>query len=466
MANLLSDRYKEYLAGELPDYAAEIIEAVETSEPSVAVRLNPLKERGDAGVVVEAATVAVPWCAEGRYLDERPDFTHDPALHQGVYYVQDASSMAVGMVAGELARGIVLPEGEHLRYLDACAAPGGKTTAAISALPEGTLVVANEFDFRRAGILKENIVKWGYPGVVVSRGDTARFRKLPGWFHIIAADVPCSGEGMMRKDARACEQWTPALVEECVERQREIVANLWEALAPGGYLIYSTCTFNRRENEEMMEWMAEELGALHVEIDGAMFPGVVSTGSMLRFFPGRVRGEGLALGVLRKPADAQPATRREGKRRGKKGDATAAASAAKKLADGCRIWLGEGEAMSLGWIDEELTAVPLALSADAACLDGVLDVIQRGVTLGTLKGKAVVPAQSLALSAALSADAFPTVDVDREIALAYLRRESLCGFDAPRGMLLLMYGGRPLGFVNNLGNRANNLYPSAWRILH
>ena len=180
---------------------------------------------------------------------------------------------------------------------------GGKTSAAIGALPVGSLVVANEYDFRRAEILKENVVKWGYPDVVVSRGDTSRFRSLPVFFDVVAADVPCSGEGMMRKDDTACRQWSRGLVEECAMRQKEIVANLWRTLRPGGFMIYSTCTFNRRENEDMMEWLVGDLGAEKVAVHFASDWGVVDTGLMLRFLPSELRGEGLAIGVVRKPLE-------------------------------------------------------------------------------------------------------------------------------------------------------------------
>ncbi len=171
-------------------------------------------------------------------------------------------------------------------------------------------MVANEYDYRRAEILRENVMKWGYPHVAVSRGDTALISRLRDTFHIIAADVPCSGEGMMRKDPKAAAQWSEALVRQCVERQREILDNLWEALRPGGYLIYSTCTFNTAENEQQLAWLTERYGAEPVELPLHLFPGAVKPGSMLRFLPGRVRGEGLAIGVVRKPADAapQPAT--------------------------------------------------------------------------------------------------------------------------------------------------------------
>ncbi len=465
----VSDDFKAFIERQEPELSQGLAQALESTEPSVSVRLNPHKLGEVRPDVVNCDGVtSVPWCAHGFYLPVRPDFTHDPALHQGLYYVQDASSMIISHVVGQLAAK------SPVRYLDACAAPGGKTTAAIDALPEGSLVVANEFDFRRAEILKENVSKWGCPGVVVSRGDTARFRNLPGWFDIISADVPCSGEGMMRKDETARSQWSEALVGECAARQREIVGNLWPALRPGGYLIYSTCTFNRKENEEIVGGIVEATGAEIVEVGlPAGCGGIVVRGGMLRFLPSRLLGEGLFLAVLRKRDDditceygggrRTYVRKGDGRRSGKNGAKDTAVKEMTAMAEDCQGWVAGGHEILLR--DNEVCAVA-GTHVGALCeLEGRLDVIYRGVSLGERKGQGIVPSQSLAMSLALNPCAFPVVDVDFQSALSYLRRESLPGFDAPRGHILVRYEGHPLGFVNHIGNRSNNLYPMAWRIL-
>ena len=447
---------------EINSYGADCLsglaEALTQSAPSVSVRVNRAK-----GAAVPDGAQIVPWCADGFYLDERPAFTFDPALHQGLYYVQDASSMAI-------ARAVkVISEAEGLRplvCLDACAAPGGKTTAMLSALPAGSTVVANEYDYRRAAILAENVAKWGNPRVMVTRGDTARFGELRHMFDIIAADVPCSGEGMMRKDDEAVSQWSPALVSECVARQREIVDNLWPALRPGGYMIYSTCTFNRHENEEMVEYICNELGGEAVDIGLAGKNGVAAgivmhnaqcTMHVCRFTPGRVRGEGLFMAVIRKDGDGE----RQHPKAARK--ALTTLSKAPREADDVVAKSLDGDYRT-AMIDDTVYAMPAdcaRLMADAATR---LDVISAGTAIGTVKGRDIVPAQPLALSACLRADAYPRVELSYEDALAYLRRESV-SVDGPRGYVLTCYHGHPLGFVKNLGNRANNLYPQPWRIV-
>ena len=431
--------------GELPGLDG-LAEALDTPA-AVSVRLN----RAKTGAVLPSP---VPWAPDsGYYLADRPAFTFDPALHQGVYYVQDASSMAT---AAAIATAVAaLPDaGEPLRFLDACAAPGGKTIGAMDALPANTFIVANEYSRQRAPILAENLAKWGTRAPIVTRDDASAITGLDGFFDIIAADVPCSGEGMMRKEAEARRQWSPALVADCAALQQRIAHNLWDALRPGGYLVYSTCAFNRHENEEVILSLIDTCGAEPVAIpaldscpqilgaQGADFPAY-------RFVPGRVRGEGLFLCLLRKPGDS-PAASLKAVRPPKPHPAAA--------------WLADGYTVSQH--GDTLCALPTAHVAAAQAIDRRMQVMTPGIEIATVKGRDLIPAQPLATSTALRPDAFPRVDVDASTALAYLGRNAITlPAGAPRGLVLLTCDTLPLGFVKNLGNRANNLYPAPWRIL-
>lgn len=414
------------------------------SEPAVSIRLNASKRYMPA-----ADLIAVPWCDKGYYLDRRPAFTFDPTLHQGCYYVQDASSMFIGHVLRHITAGKAA-----MTYLDACAAPGGKTTAAIDALPEGSLVVANEFVGSRAAVLRENLIKWGYPLCIVTQGDTARFTSHRHEYDIIAADVPCSGEGMMRKDSQAIRQWSPELVRQCAARQREIIDNLWPALRPGGYFIYSTCTFNRTENEEMVQYIIDTYGATPVamptdpqwQITGA----IGSDFPCYRFLPTMVRGEGLFMAVLQKPDGESEAA--GGKRTKEK-----LKEKPQKITDEYRRLIKDGSAR-LSIEGDRLMAIPytdLKVSAGTAAIH-----------IATLKGRDILPEQALAMSTLLNPDAFNRCEVELSDALDYLRCQTITLPEGtPRGIVLLTYGQQPLGFVKNIGNRANNLYPRSWRIL-
>lgn len=442
---------------EISSYGAEclagLIDALVSTEPEVSVRVNSAK-----GASVPTDADRVEWCDTGFYLASRPQFTFDPAMHQGAYYVQDASSMAIERAICKILEREGMDGG--VRYLDACAAPGGKTTAAISTLPAGSVVVANEYDYRRAAILAENIAKWGAPGVIVSRGDTSRFTALRGCFDIISADVPCSGEGMMRKDAEAVAQWSPALVAECVERQREIVDNLWEALRPGGYMIYSTCTFNRHENEEMVDYICYRLGGETIDLGltglGGISPGIDTARHCYRFVPGLTRGEGLFLCVIRKDGSRTVA---EPKMNKKPLTALTKVDSAAVKALG---WLNG--AFDMAMLGDNVVAMPIADQKWMRAVVSWLDALSVGVTVATIKGRDIIPTQELALSTCLNMNAFERREVDYPTAISYLRHEAVI-VDAPRGFVLLTYKNRPLGFVKNLGNRANNLYPQQWRIL-
>lgn len=433
----------------LPDEADALLAAITSTEPSVAIRVNPLKAPADAA----SALRRVPWCDAGRYLAEREPFTFDVDFQSGRYYVQDASSMFIHHVLRHLVK-------EPVRYLDLCAAPGGKTTTAISALPQGSMVVTNEIVNARARVLCENLQKWGAPRCVVTCNAPHHFGRLSHFFDVVAADVPCSGEGMMRKDEQARRQWSPALVKQCADLQRSIIADVWDALRPGGLLIYSTCTYNTLENEQMLAWMVHEYGAEPVAVpvpeQWHIHPAIEGNLPCYRFMPHRTEGEGLFMAVLRKPE----APRKEVRLKKAKATKTKPLPVPKDV----RFRLKDADHFDFSVVNDEVVAVPADMAPIMPAFAD-LNVMHMGVNVGAMKGKNCVPSHSLALSSALNPAAFPTCEVDYLAAMAFLRGEALSLPQAPRGYVLLTYHSQPIGFVNNLGNRANNLYPKAWRVL-
>lgn len=433
----------------LPDEADALLAAITSTEPSVAIRVNPLKAHADAAPALRR----VPWCDAGRYLAEREPFTFDVDFQSGRYYVQDASSMFIHHVLRHLVK-------EPVRYLDLCAAPGGKTTTAISALPQGSMVVANEIVNARARVLCENLQKWGAPRCVVTCNAPHHFGRLSHFFDVVAADVPCSGEGMMRKDEQARRQWSPALVKQCADLQRSIIADVWDALRPGGLLIYSTCTYNTLENEQMLAWMVHEYGAEPVAVpvpeQWHIHPAIEGNLPCYRFMPHRTEGEGLFMAVLRKPEAPRKEVRL------KKAKATKAKPL--PVPKDVRFRLKDADHFDFSVVNDEVVAVPADMAPIMPAFAD-LNVMHMGVNVGAIKGKNCVPSHALALSSALNPAAFPTCEVDYLAAMAFLRGEALSLPQAPRGYVLLTYHSQPIGFVNNLGNRANNLYPKAWRVL-
>jgi 16S rRNA C967 or C1407 C5-methylase (RsmB/RsmF family)/NOL1/NOP2/fmu family ribosome biogenesis protein len=416
-------------------------------EPVVSIRINPRKR------VADPIGEPVKWASDAFYLTSRPSFTADPLFHAGCYYVQEASSMFLEQVFKQYVD-------TPVRVLDLCAAPGGKSTHTLSLLPEGSLFVANEPLPQRASILAENIIKWGVPATMVTRNEPADFTPFNEFFDIIIVDAPCSGEGMFRKDARAVAMWSTANVKTCVARQRAILTDIWESLRPGGLLVYSTCTFNAHEDEEMTAWIRDELGAEPLPVKTAPEWGVTGNltednAPVYRFIPGHTRGEGFFLALLRKDGDAPAAQPRPQRSR---------PTPLPKGCDSAKKWMSATEEYTFTMNGDTLTALPTMHKPAMDALQSRLKVLHCGVPVATVKNNKLLPQHPLAMSAALNRDAFPQVELTCEQALAYLHREALSLPDAPMGIILFTYKDTPLGFAKNVGNRVNNLYPAEWRI--
>lgn len=385
----------------------------------VSIRLNPFKTNKTTQVADNFVPTHVAWCAEGFYLNSRPNFTFDPLFHTGAYYVQEASSMFLSHVLRHLIN-------KPVALLDLCAAPGGKTTCARTAISDGSIVFSNEPINKRAQILAENIQKFGHSDVVVTNNYPRDYKKTKLSFDVIVADVPCSGEGMFRKDPQAISEWSEQNVANCRQLQRSIIADIWDNLKPGGLLIYSTCTFNAHENEENVAWILNEYDAQLLEVPTEKTWNI--TGSLInnplgedkpfpvyRFIPGFTQGEGLFMAIIKKG----------------------------------------GTSTNL-----EPNAEKLVAEANKK-----LKIMVHGVKQDTIKGKKIIPDHSLALAINGDRSSYPNVEIDYETAIKYLRHEAIMlSAVAPKGIVTLTYRGHAIGFANNLGNRANNLYPQEWRI--
>lgn len=490
---------------------------------------EPVSIRTNTGKNAPAPPQAhpVPWTDNGFYLNRRPAFTFDPLFHAGFYYVQEAASMFIAQaVRRYVNRPVVM--------LDLCAAPGGKSTLVRNCLPQGSLLVANEVMRARSQVLAENLIKWGNPEVIVTNNDPADFSQLEERFDVILTDVPCSGEGMFRKDDRAISEWSSEGVELCWKRQRRIVADIWPCLKQGGILIYSTCTFNREENEDNVAWIASTLGAEVLPVDTETEWGITGnlTGEdfpVYRFLPHHTSGEGLFVAVLRKKPDSEAGnfcfigenTRREeadgchagnggewfadgispsgdseeekpasvysrrtiaetiytdAERRGRKAEGFRKGGKGKAMQKGSKVsgvsfpketeaWIQHAGNFSFRMEDTLAIAIPADYAGFYDELKESLRILHAGITLAELKGKDWMPSHTLAMSTVLCKDAFPQTDLTLAQALSYLRREAIIlDSSVPKGYVLVTYRHVPLGFVKNLGNRANNLYPQEWRI--
>ncbi|MDR1882794.1 MAG: rRNA cytosine-C5-methyltransferase [Prevotella sp.] len=432
--------------------AFPLLESALQADAPVSIRIN--RRKGIRALQAEP----VPWSDSGYYLPKRMPFTFDPLFHAGGYYVQEASSMFLEQAVRAHIK-------EPVVCLDLCAAPGGKSTHLLDLLPRRSLLVSNEIIRSRSHILAENVTKWGNPAVIVTNGDPVKAGRLTHLFDVIVADLPCSGEGMFRKDPNSIQEWSMDNVTFCAARQRHIIHDVWNALKPGGLFIYSTCTFNMEENEENIAHILHTLGAEALpipvreewRITGALgkdFPAY-------RFFPHKTKGEGFFLAVLRKAGEGnEEESLSAGGRREREKPAPAAV-----IPDEIRHWLQYPDRFRFDILGETIQAFPMMHEEAYRRIVRQLRVVTAGIAVGKVKGKDTCPTQALAMSAVLNRKAFPSYGLNREEAVGYLRKDALVlPPEMKKGYVLTTYNDFPLGFVKQLGARANNLYPQEWRV--
>ncbi len=367
--------------------------------------------------------------------------------------MQEASSLFLEHVLKQL-----LPE-TPVRVLDLCAAPGGKSTLAASLLPAGSLLVANEVIRSRAAVLKENIIRWGCDNIAVSNSDPAAFARLEGAFDLLIADTPCSGEGLFRKDPDSIREWSEANLALCSERQKRILADSWLALKAGGFLVYSTCTYNPEENERIIEWAMRELGAEPVEIFHS-FAGITQGESLFptyRFYPHKTAGEGFFTGVLRKQGgESGVARKREGKRKRE--------TPAPPLPPEIRALLPNLSEMAVKKEAEVFRIVPAAHAEFLEEAGKKIRILYEGCEVAEVNGRKVKPLHSLALYTLLERSGAAVTELSLPDALRFLKKEELSVAVRNGEWLLFCYEGIALGWGKGVGNRLNNYFPKERRI--
>ncbi len=412
-------------------------------EPSISVRVNSSK-------LNSLPFKPIPWSANAYQLNKRPQFTLDPLIHAGAYYVQEANSM---FVEEALRQTIDISKAQIA--LDLCAAPGGKTTLISSLLSENSLVVANEVIKARAGILKENVQKWGKGNVVVTSNDAKDFGKLNSFFDLIVADLPCSGEGMFRKDPKAVEEWSLNNVNLCAERQKRIVASVWPSLKEGGVFLYSTCTYNRDENENNIQWILENFDAelLPLKINDEW--GIVSSGKGYRFYPHRTPGEGFFISVVRKKGNFE-------ENRGKKNFKKDFSLPSKKEKEIIESFLKP----NLEYLKWRTFLFAFQFSTEKFMqVAEALYVLHLGVEVGELIRDDLKPSPTIVYSNFISKNSFEFLELNQLDALKFLKRENIIlPSGAKKDWLIFTFKKVNIGLAKNIGNRINNYFPKEWVI--
>jgi len=422
-----------------------------------ALRINLLRcPDGKAPCAIEGLGEEVPW-ARGAYFvegDARPGLS--PLHEGGLYYLQEPSALSSASV-------LDAKPGE--RVLDLCAAPGGKSTQLAAMMQGEGVIVCNEPIPSRAQILSRNIERMGVRNAVVTCAYPAQLAPhFPCFFDKIMVDAPCSGEGMFRRQIEARDEWQENSPRGCADRQMEILEEAAKMLAPGGRMVYSTCTFNDTENEGVLARFLE----IHPEFSLVSFslPGLPDASKgYLHLYPHEIRGEGHFISLLEKSTDApgfvdnspfsfDKNERRKGRQELQrvKGKAAQAPQMPDVLAAGVEI-------KRLHLAGDSLWALPEGI--DMERLSG-LRVLRTGLLVAHSEGKRIEPDHALAM--ALSpGEAARSAALNEAQALSYQAGEALDLGDLPAGYTLLFYQGVPLGWGKQAGGIMKNHYPKGLR---
>lgn len=439
---------------QLPGFnETSFLDVHESGKQVTSVRVNPGKipseSTGGLLSLIPSVQSGIPWTDFGYYLSERPSFTFDPLFHAGCYYVQEASSMFLEHVLKQTVN-LETP----LKVLDLCAAPGGKSTHILSLLSEDSFLVSNEVIRTRVNVLKDNIIKWGNPNVIVTNNDPQDFSKLEGYFDVIVIDAPCSGSGLFRRDPSAIEEWSENNVELCSHRQQRILADAWPALKTNGIIIYSTCSYSKQEDENICSWAKSDLGAEIISLDVPSNWGIIPSGGGYRFWPDKVEGEGFFISCFQKNNETDEVDVRIKKQ---------PAAVAKNDLVYINDWISPGDWEFIRH-NETVYAWPKHAATDFTFILQELRVIYSGIRAGELMRNKLIPDHALAMSA-FTSNNIKRIEVNLPDAIAYLQRKDLHFPKEKTGWQLISYDGYNLGWVNILSSRTNNYYPKELRIL-
>ena len=427
--------------GNIPDFDLSAYLNLTPNVFPTAIRLHPNKKQN-----TRLLGDPISYEPYGIILLERPNFGNDPHWHAGAYYVQESASMLSGAVARQILSTMNEPT-----VLDLCAAPGGKSTHLASILNGNGFLVANDVIQSRLSILKENMKKWGFYNIALTNKDPEFFGKqTPHCFDLIAVDAPCSGEGLFRRDTQSMQEWSEENVSICSARQKRIVHDVWPALKPGGFLIYSTCTFNRNENEDNIAFFASTLGA---QIVTNQFREVAeerlnSDHTGFRFTPYSGPNEGFFLAVLQKSND--------------------------ETESGPKMILPHWNQIKPNQIHSFLKQFPLEknsiwetpvglVSAPEAFIPLIhlLKPHSWGGILGQVKGKDFIPEDTSALLDGFQPE--NPLSLNLEETISFLKGETQLPLTGIHGWKTICYEGNSLGWVKEVGNRMNNYWPKGWR---
>ncbi|MBP3870047.1 MAG: RsmB/NOP family class I SAM-dependent RNA methyltransferase [Faecalicoccus sp.] len=427
MKSLLQDEYSDYL------------KAMEDKKYQ-GLRINTLKANIDQlQIHLPYLTEKVEWTENGYYIPEDVRPGTEIWYRLGLYYLQEPSAMFP-------AAALPIHPGDYV--LDLCAAPGGKSTELAAKLKGQGLLISNDISVSRCKPLLRNLELFGVDNMIVMAETPEKLaEKYPEFFDKILVDAPCSGEGMFRKDPALINSWTPDSNDHYASLQKEICDKAIQMLKPGGYLVYSTCTFSKKENEEIVQHMMEQsMEVVAIQAEGAdegFIPGTV------RFFPHHTKGEGHFTALLKKPGTLTPYPSSLKAVKNPYAEKDPFFSLLKK-----DFYNGHFE------LKKEKLYFCRDIDTDS------LRVLRSGLYLGDFKKNRFEPSQALAM--ALKKDEFKQViDLDEQRALKYLKGETIDIHDintSIKGWVLVCLDGYPMGFAKASKGTLKNKLDAGWRI--
>jgi len=396
----------------------------------------------------------IPWSNSGFYISEEERPAKHPYYHAGLYYIQEPSAMAP-------VRVLDVQPGD--RVLDLCAAPGGKSTQIAADLKGSGLLISNDLSTSRTKALTKNIELFGAANVIVLNENPDKLAaRFPDFFSKILIDAPCSGEGMFRKDPDAAHNWGIYSSEKCVLMQRDILTSAGKMLAPGGSMVYSTCTFNGEENEKMIDLFLKKHSDFKLTtislLDGwekgraDWAGGNQELSKTVRLWPHKLKGEGHFVALLQKKGFFEPAS-----------IDVPSLEEKKDLTDFTNFLKENLKTELYGRIESYGDRLYLQPSLVPE-MNGI-KVVRPGLYLGTLKKNRFEPSHGLVL--ALKKHSIKrTLDLDvnsREIS-NYLKGETL-NVTGERGWTGVLVNGFPVGWGKQLEGILKNYYPKGWRVV-
>ena len=389
----------------------------------------------------------IAWEPFGYQLTDSKQFITDPFWHAGAFYVQESSSMFLGHVFRQIFKN----EFPQL-VLDLCAAPGGKSTHLLDLMQQNGVLISNEILPKRNIILKENLSRWGYSNVIITQNDPADFHSLYEKFDLIVVDAPCSGEGLFRKEPSATLEWSQQNVKICSLRQQNILRHIATSLKTGGYLIYSTCTFEPSENEQQIEELLNTgcFEVVRINIDD--FPEIVENKLIpsYHFYPHKTSGSGFYMAVLQKTNKIQPTFMQKKNFNNIKG-----------IQPLIFPWHKSESQINLT-IKNNIFKVNNPVAEIIKSIKNNLNITYAGLQIADFEHGQYSPATALALS--IDTKENPTIALNHQEALAYLQGLSISKEISEKGWQIVAYNGLPLGWVKAVPGRLNNGYPKPWRI--